>query len=186
LGFRGGRCSIPGRVAPKKSAVWAGAELYPHYANSCFRMNKGDLKFVEVPHSVDTSLSLKDGSFAYHPDLRVDANWEKLGLDYLTIARNIVDQTMADDPTAPVIVFVAHNDVEYRDTTTRTGNNLQQCLKAIREACKEQGVQLVPATISDVVAKVATFPPESETTVLSRGAWMGLEEKEQGKGKEVA
>jgi hypothetical protein len=177
LGFDGGRCSLPGRIAPKKSAVWAGAELDPHYTNAQFRMNKGSLEFIEMPLSVDTSKLLTSKDITHYADLRIDADWSLYGLDYLTIARNIVAQLKKRDPKVPVINFVAHNDENYGALNSRIAQNLRQCLEAVAQACKEQEFDLIPATIADVFGAVRASPPELDETMLAHGGWMGKKEE---------
>ncbi len=55
LGFRCGSVSQPGRSLPRIRAVWHGAGRAVFRANRAFRLVPGDLDFVEIPVTVDSS-----------------------------------------------------------------------------------------------------------------------------------
>lgn len=150
LGFLGGSVSIPGRVYPDLNAVWAGATPDPHRANGSFRQNPGDLNFVNIPLSVDTSRVEDRNGRKFHWDLRPD--W--LSANYATIARNIVAQLLERSPQVPVIHMDTHNDNDYSDDTDRVSRNFETVLDEIGKACREAGTEPVGATFADVVAMI--------------------------------
>lgn len=151
LGFRGGSCSIPGRVYPDLNAVWAGCPPDPHRANGAFRQLPGDLNFVNIPLSVDLSRVETRGNRQFCWDLRPD--WHKA--DYALIARNIVAQTLERAPAVPVIQMVTHNDNDYTDPEDRVCRNFRAALDAIMRACAEHGVRARGATFADVCTAVS-------------------------------
>ncbi len=56
LGFRGGSCSVPGRIWPRMNAVWTGAAPDPHRAHPVFHQNVGSLPFANMPERRRDSL----------------------------------------------------------------------------------------------------------------------------------
>jgi peptidoglycan/xylan/chitin deacetylase (PgdA/CDA1 family) len=150
LGFLGGSVSIPGRVYPDLTAVWAGAVLDPHRANGSFRQVPGELDFVNIPLSVDVSALEDLGGRKFHWDLRPD--W--LRADYARITRNILRQVRERAPEVPVIHMVTHNDNDYGDDEDRVCRNFETVLQEIRRACEESGVEPVGATYADIVGLI--------------------------------
>ena len=164
-GFRGGSCSIPGRVWPDVRAVWSGAEPDPHRANALFRHIRGSLEFADVPCSVDFSTVLNEEAKRrqQHPDLRPDTDWQaKYGISYTTTAANILAQIKARAPAVPVIVILTHNHFEYSDDASAITRRLKASLDAVREACSATGVVLVGSTIAEVVDQLLSVPAVPE------------------------
>lgn len=162
LGFLGGSVSAPGRIAPHKSAVWAGAELDPHHANNVFRMTAGASAFVEVPMSVDTSRLLTSGPVQHYSDLRADTDWAVHGTNYEKIATDIIAQMQERNPAIWVLVSVLHNDEQYFNPEDPYAKNMVQSLGAQIRACRNAGLTPVGATIATIV--------EMATTALVRKA----------------
>jgi hypothetical protein len=164
-GFRGGSCSIPGRVWPDVRAAWSGAEPDPHRASAQFRHVPGSLGFADVPCSVDFSTVLKEEKRRrqQHPDLRPDTDWPaKHGISYQTIAANILAQIQARAPANPVIVILTHNHFEYSDGDHAVSRRLKASLDAVRAACSAAGVTPIGATIAEVVDRVLSVPAAPE------------------------
>ena len=173
-GFRGGSCSVPGRIWPDVRTVWAGAEPDPHRANDQFRQAKGRLEFVNVPVSVDYSTVLTQGTKGrrLHPDPRPDTDWVKeYGIDYDTIATNIVTQTVARNPEVAVIVVVTHNHYEYRNAADPTTIRLKQSLDAICKACDKAGIKAVGNTVGGIADIILSKPLPPEEFVPPESAW---------------
>jgi hypothetical protein len=72
LGFLQGSVSSPGRRLPRFAAEWTGAVPDPHYTDPSNRLIAGDLRFLEIPVTTDTSqvrgglafeLIIENGSF---------------------------------------------------------------------------------------------------------------------------
>ena len=128
MGFRGGSCSMPGRVWPRMKAIWTGAEPDPHRPHASFRLAVGDLEFGNMPNSADfSSWAVAKGSnfqmvegethshdnntVACHRDLRPD--WRDN--DYHAVANNIVEQLIERNPSIPVLTENTHNDNDHSD-----------------------------------------------------------------------
>lgn len=152
---------------------WASAEPDPHYAHREFRLNKGDVDFVEMPLSVDMSemLTSKKG-VKHYADLRTDTDWEaEYGTDYTVIAKNILDGITVRNPQVPVINFVAHNDERYWDATDSRARFLEESLSAAIKACSDKGIQLYGATLADINDQVRRFKPEVAKATLAHGMY---------------
>lgn len=171
LGFRGGSCSLPGRIWPRMNAIWTGAEPDPHRAHGVFRQLVGDLPFANMPVSVDFSsttvtrgsgfrkiepdeASLDANTVVSHWDLRPD--WQDA--DYESIARNIVAQLRARAPSVPVITLLTHNDNDYGDDDDRVCRNLRRSLAALTDACRDAGIEPVGATLAEICDRVLAEP----------------------------
>ena len=173
LGFRGGSCSVPGRVWPDVQTVWSGAEPDPHRADTQFRQSRGTLEFANVPVSVDFSSTISGAKGrTMHPDLRPDTDWPgKHGISYQTIATNILAQTMARAPKVPVIVIISHNHYEYSDEGNAVTRRLVASLDAVCAACKAANVTPVGRTLMGVVDDVLSLPLVPEPFVCPESAW---------------
>ena len=167
MGFRGGSCSVPGRMMPEMQAVWVGAEPDPHRTHPEFRMIAGEMDFVNMPMAVDFSIALEGRKGRkLHPDLRPDTDWMgQYGLTYDTIAKNIVSQVVARAPAVPVINIVSHNHFDYRDPNAPATRRLRDSLRALSSAASEANVQLVGATLEEVVDDVLALPPRVDPFV---------------------
>lgn len=150
LGFEGGSMSCPGRNYPDLYAVWAGAPFDPHRANDVFRLMEGGMDFVELPLTVDTSVTEVRNGRSFFRDLRPDY----LSADYPAIARNVVRQLQERAPVVKMIMVVTHNDHDFSDPDDRVCRNFQTVLKAIDTACAEAGVEAAGATVESVCAAV--------------------------------
>ncbi|MCJ9671592.1 MULTISPECIES: hypothetical protein [unclassified Neorhizobium] len=156
LGFIGGSVSAPERVVPHKSAVWAGAELDPHYANDVFRVTRGDSKFIELPLSVDTSTLFTTGQVKHYADLRADTVWSGYSLTYTDIANNIVAQMQERNPAIKTLVSVLHNDEAYFDAEDPFAQNMIQSFDAQIQACKDAGLKYAGVTAATVIEMAKT------------------------------
>lgn len=167
LGFRGGSCSVPGRMMPEMRAIWSGAEPDPHRANDRFRQIRGGLDFVNMPVSVDLSLLLEARlGRRLHPDMRPDIDWEaQYGVTYATIAANLVAQMQQRAPAVPTICFISHNHYDYCDPSDPASIRLKESLDALCAACHDAGIQPVGATLEQVVEDVLARPCEPEDFV---------------------
>lgn len=168
LGFKGGSCSVPGRMMPEMRAIWTGAHPDPHRASPVLRQVAGALDFVNVPVSTDFS-TLLEGRLGrrLHPDLRPDVDWEsQYGVNYPTIARNLIQQLMERKPAVPTICLLTHNHYDFEDANDPATQRLRQSLQALAVACAEAGIRIKPATIDSVVDEVLAQPYEEEEMVL--------------------
>ena len=171
LGFKGGSCSAPGRMLPEMRAIWTGAEPDPHRANAVFRQVKGDLDFVNMPQSMDFSklLTGRIGRRMY-ADLRPDIDWPgQYGVEWSTIAQNIVAQLMERNPAVPVMGVVTHNHYEYFDANEPAAIRLREMLNETFKACRDKGIEPVPHTLADIVSAVSAQPRETEA-LITEGA----------------
>lgn len=174
LGFRGGSCSLPGRLMPEMRAVWTGTVPDPHRAHRSFRQVEGDLDFAEMPLSTDFSGSL-DGRVGgkLHPDLRPDIDWEEqYGITYRTIAHNIVDQVIERAPAVPVINLVTHNHFDYSNPDAPAARRLRAALEAVHDACADRSIEPVGATMASVADLVLDLPV-ANAGLVCEGAMYG-------------
>lgn len=168
MGFRGGSCSVPGRVMPAMQAVWAGAHPDAHRAHAQFRQIPGDLDFVNMPLAVDFSRSLRArNGWSIHPDLRPDIDWHnQYGLTYADIAKSLVSQVIERAPRVPTMSLVSHNHFDFGDEGDPARVRFEQALNALREACDTAGVRMVGATLEQVVNDVLALPLEIDQPVF--------------------
>jgi peptidoglycan/xylan/chitin deacetylase (PgdA/CDA1 family) len=152
LGFEGGSLSCPGRILPEATAIWAGAELYPHRANLSFRHIEGDSDFVEVPISSDTSRPMERG------DRReIGLEWPYVPsrlYDHAEVARSVISRGIDDGAAFPTYVTNTHQDQDYADPEHPASVNLQTIFQTLRESSSELGIGLSGATIADMCDKV--------------------------------
>lgn len=146
LGFRGGSLSCPGRVYPDLYAAWAGTPLDPHFGHDTFRLMPGDLDFVNLPLSVDTSHMEMVKGRSFYRDLRPDY----LEADYDSIANNMVRQLRERQPAVPILMVVTHNDNDFTCPDDRVRRNLERSLSAIQNACDRADVTAQGATVESV------------------------------------
>jgi hypothetical protein len=184
LGFRGGSCSIPGRIWPRMNAIWTGAEPDPHRPHAEFRQLAGDLEFANMPVSVDFSQrTLTSGSnwqkvdesaasspdentVSGHRDMRPD--WSDADADfYKRTANNIVEQLIARDPSIPTISTITHNDNDFTNPNDRVCKNFMMALKEMTEACKSRGIEPVGATVADICDMVLAKPAKMKPFVYA-------------------
>ncbi len=174
LGFRGGSCSLPGRVWPRMNAVWTGAAPDPHRAHATFRQLVGSLPFANMPVSVDfsrtrattgvrwqevdpASASLEDNTLVGHLDMRPD--WQEA--DYETIAANITGQVRQRGATIPVMNCITHNDNDFSDPGDRVCGNFVRAMQAMVDAAGAAGMKPVGTTLETIVDLVLTEPDRS-------------------------
>ena len=176
LGFRGGSCSMPGRIWRRMNAIWTGAEPDPHRAHAVFRQLVGDLEFANMPASVDfSSRTVTVGSnfrkvdpnsteaagsntVSSHWDLRPD--WRDA--DYEVIANNIVEQLQARQPSIPTINMITHNDNDHTNPNDRVCANLLKSFGAITKACEAHGITPVGTTLDKICDMVLAEPVKME------------------------
>jgi hypothetical protein len=163
-GFRGGSCSAPGRVIPEMQAIWVGARPDPHRADATFRQSAGSLEFANMPLSADFSRALSGpAGRSMFADFRPDVDWPgQYGVCYRTIATNIVSQIGQRRPSVPVLNAITHNHYAYRDTADAVYCRLRVMLDAMMAACDAAGLEVVGATLEDIVEDVLALPPVEE------------------------
>ncbi|CAM3525980.1 NodB-like y domain-containing protein [Bordetella sputigena] len=168
MGFRGGSCSVPGRVMPEMQAIWAGALPDAHRTHASFRQIAGTMDFVNMPVAVDFSRSLASSKgWAFHPDLRPDTDWAgQYGLSYDAIAESMVAQVIQRAPRVPVINLISHNHYDYCDENDPARIRYEQSLAALHAACAKAGLKPVGATLQQVVDEVLALPVDVAAPVF--------------------
>ena len=171
LGFRGGSCSVPGRIWPRMNAIWTGAHPDPHRAHPIFRQMVGNLPFANMPMAVDFSrttvgrgahwasadpetASLETNTVVFHWDMRPDFE----DADYHTIATNIISQIKAREATIPVINCITHNDNDYTNPEDRVCANLRRSMQAMTDAAKAASMEPLGSTIETICDLVLAEP----------------------------
>ena len=174
LGFRGGSCSVPGRIWPRMNAVWTGAAPDPHRAHPVFRQNVGSLPFANMPVAVDFSetrvsigaqwrdvdpeTAARDANTAIsHWDMRPD--WQSA--NYERIAANIISQVRQRGATIPVINSITHNDNDFTDPNDRVCRNFVRAMQAMTDAAGAAGMTPVGSTIETITDLVLAEPDRS-------------------------
>lgn len=159
-GFRGGSCSAPGRVVREMQAVWTSTEPDPHRGHARFRLLAGDLDVANVPLTMDFSKLLEaPNNRRMHADLRPDTDWPgQYGIEYQTIATNIVTQLKERNPAVPTIVIISHNHFEFSDPNGVHTKRLNLALDGLQKACAAAGLKPVGATLEKVIDKVLAIP----------------------------
>ena len=174
LGFRGGSCSMPGRIWPRMNAIWTSAAPDPHRAHPTFRQLVGSLPFANMPVSVDFSGTLVTAGTkwqAVDPELAsADANiltghWDMRPdwpeADYERIATNIVSQVRQRGATIPVINSITHNDNDYTDPDDRVCRNFVRAMQAMTDAAQAAGMEPVGSTMETIADLVLAEPDRS-------------------------
>lgn len=161
LGFKGGSISIPGRVWMERYCVWAGAELYPHYANENIRQVAGDSPFVEIPLSVDTSRLVRHPlGFDHYFDLRpgdVYTNANVVPRDHKQVLANIAGQLNNDNPVLKTIVIDVHNDRDFKDLSTAPAQQMKTVLDNLKPELAKYGMTPVSATYDQAIEAFVTI-----------------------------
>lgn len=158
LGFMGGGVSIPGRIWPDRFCVWSGAYPYAHFAHKAFRQCAGDLRFVDIPLSVDltTPLRYNPVGFYHHPDLRpggVYSETDEVAYDRRELLHNILQRMAADRPPINTLVVDVHNDRDFTSEGSQAAENLRAVLEGIEPECRALGWEAVPATYEEVIRR---------------------------------
>lgn len=153
LGFEGGSTTLPGYVNPPRRINWEGAELYPHRAHHQYRQAAGDGAFIEVPFVVDFSRPRHGTKGPNH------RGYERLEIlpgtteEMIRAAgSNILDQYVEDDPSLPVLLPNAHNNVDYGDPDGDGARLLRFELEYLESTCEDRGIDLTAGTLADVVS----------------------------------
>lgn len=175
-GFRGGSCTAPGRIIPEMQAIWSGSQPDPHRANRNFRQAPGDLEFANMPLSADFSKIL-DGPAgrSMYADLRPDVDWPgQYGVNYRTIAMNIVEQVSYRAPAIPTLCAITHNHYNYRNISDPVYRRLRLMLDEIMSACEGAGIEAEGATLQHVTDEILASPLKHQPFVCE-GAIFDLE-----------
>lgn len=148
-------CSSPGRVS-KFGADWRGVELYAHRTSATSNLDVGGQKCIEIPMSVDTSITITmDDGTIRHLDLTPNIDWKELyGISPATTITNIVERTLNDKPLAAILGFLVHNDVDYSDPKQPKARRLWHNLDEMVRILREYGIEAKGATlprIADIV-----------------------------------
>ena len=163
LGFQHGMLSIPTRVLPQCTSVWAGAPLDIHYANAYNRILPGKLNLVNVPLTIDPDSRMWGGT---HPqDLRIELVDAKN--HWYTINKEIGRKIKNDSPVK-YILSLTHNIFDYSDERDFRRQTLQKVIKNCRDIISSAGYEAIGTTMSDIAAKYRKKYPldRVEETVL--------------------
>jgi hypothetical protein len=147
LGFRCGSVSQPGRCAPTVRAVWTGAVRSVHRAHRSFRLVAGDLDFLEVPATVD---STRTDHWTGVGDARIES-W-----DVAAIVRAMDDslewQRKNEAPLKHVCLFT-HNFIHYGKEEAVPDSRrkvLRELLETIPSVAARHGLAPVGCTLSSL------------------------------------
>jgi hypothetical protein len=149
LGFRHGTVSMPTRNLPQCACVWGDSPQDAHYPHRHNRCLTGDVDFVDIPVTADTTSRMWGGA---HPqDLRIELVDAKN--HWYTIHKAVKRQLAAGD-SLPVMVLKAltHNIFEYGEPGDFRRETLLGVIAAVREICEREGCAVVPATTGEIAA----------------------------------
>ena len=156
-GIRQTSASMPGRKMTKLASNWAGAPLFPHYANPNNRFLEGGLDLVEVPVSVDWETMIWGG---VHPqDLRVEYTDAR---NHSFAIRKIMQRQVQEDLPVKALVIVTHDLFRYADKENFRRETMIGMMETIRQCGDELGVKLVGSTIREVGAAYRAAVPFEE------------------------
>ena len=148
-GFRQGSVSPPDRQAPRLRSVWKGTDPDAHHTHPAFRLIAGDLDFYEVPMTVDASRRVWEGESAL--EFRIE--WGSAE-ELLSVAARRVDDLVAREVSVKTLVSITHNMFEYEDRSDACRQALIGVATGIRQVVERAGLQLVPATLEQIHARV--------------------------------
>jgi peptidoglycan/xylan/chitin deacetylase (PgdA/CDA1 family) len=145
LGFKHGMLSIPTRVLPQCTSVWAGAPLDIHYANAYNRILPGHLDLVNIPLTIDPDSRLWGGA---HPqDLRIELVDAKN--HWYTIKKE-VDRKIKNNSPVKYILSLTHNVFDFSDERDFRRETLQKVIKHCKAIISSAGYEATGATMSDL------------------------------------
>jgi len=172
LGFTHGQVGVPGRSIPETACFWEGSPLDIHYANRYNRMYPGDLDFIDIPYTID-------------PDSRIWGGRSRLGLyveqvdaenHWYTIYKAVRRQKDDDSIRVKFIRSVTHNFHDFADPGNFRGQTLIGIIEAVGEILREEGCELVPATMEEMAEEYRRNVPKvdiRDMLKLDRRAYRG-------------
>lgn len=154
LGFRHGMLSIPTRVLPQCTSVWAGAPLDIHYANAYNRILPGNLDLVNVPLTIDSASRMWGGA---HPqDLRIELVDAKN--HWYTIKKE-VDRKIINNSPIKYILSITHNIFDYSKEYDFRRETLIKVIQHAKNIINSAGYQMAGATMKQVAEDFRTKCP---------------------------
>jgi hypothetical protein len=145
LGFTHGMVSIPTRNLPQCACTWGGAPLDPHYAHRYNRVLAGDLRFVNLPPTVDPESRMWGGA---HPqDLRVELVDAKN--HWYTIDKAMKRQVAQNTPLKQIHALT-HNTFEYGDRANFRRETCVGIIQGARQIAEREKLRFQPATLFEV------------------------------------
>lgn len=145
LGFKHGMLSIPTRVLPQCTSVWAGAPLDIHYANAYNRVLPGRLDLVNIPLTIDPDSRMWSGA---HPqDLRIELVDAKN--HWYTIKKE-VDRKIKIDSPVKYILAITHNTFDYSKECDFRRETLIKLISHMKKIIDTSGYQMAGATMKQV------------------------------------
>lgn len=145
LGFKHGMLSIPTRILPQCTSVWAGAPLDIHYVNAYNRILPGKLDLVNVPLTIDPDSRMWGGA---HPqDLRVELVDAKN--HWYTIKKE-VDREIENNSPVKYILSITHNIFDYSDKHDFRRETLLKVIKNAKSIIESVGYKPAAATMADI------------------------------------
>jgi peptidoglycan/xylan/chitin deacetylase (PgdA/CDA1 family) len=145
LGFKHGMLSIPTRILPQCTSVWAGAPLDIHYVNAYNRILPGKLDLVNVPLTIDPDSRMWGGA---HPqDLRIELVDAKN--HWYTIKKE-VDRKIKINSPVKYILALTHNTFDYGKEFDFRRETLIKLIDHAKNIINSLGYQMVGATMKQV------------------------------------
>lgn len=147
VGLKYSSTSFPGRKLTSVASNWAGASLFPHYANPYNRMLEGGLDIVELPISVDWETMVWSG---LHPqDLRVEFTDVK---NHSYLIRKIMKRQMDENLPIKTLIPFTHNIFDYSDPLNFRRETMIGMIREIKEFGGILGLKLLGTTIKEAAA----------------------------------
>lgn len=147
-GFTGSSCSAPGREKDDTFSSWPDAEPYPYWASSEDHLQKGSLRVMEFPQTMDLSEKVKVNGFLRHPDLSPDIDWPSLGHPYADTMRRSLERQVKCGNKFLYLSSLTHNHVDYSDDNEPQSIRVCGMLDDAFKVCADLGYELVPVTLT--------------------------------------
>ena len=146
IGFTHGSVSQPGRDCNEYMANWEGACRDVHRAHKAFRHVAGDLDFVEIPATTDTTPQ----SVWRFGDIRIEGtNAETL----CRVTENDIARQIKNDVGFKHLCYFTHNTVNYYDEANKAnycGDKIKILSRHIGDLCDKYNLNLRPATLAGI------------------------------------
>jgi hypothetical protein len=151
LGFRQGSLSSPGRKIGRHVAHWDGAETDAHYVSRDSRLRKGQIPFLELP--VTTDSTVRKGGVA--PDLTIENG--TVDAFHRPLIEGQLERFERQNVSFRSLCFLTYNRHAYHQPTDRVKIALENLLDYLLSL--ENRYALCPTTLAGAHARFRRLSP---------------------------
>lgn len=144
LGFKQGSLSIPDRNFTRVKANWRGTNLYPHHAHKANRLLDGDMKFLEVPVTVDPESIMWGGLTPL--ELRIEMVDSR---SHGFTIRKSVERQLVKNQEFAVLVVITHNIFDYSDAGEFRAKVLHGIIEEISMCAQDRQLDIEGITLKE-------------------------------------